>query len=219
MLGQFFVGLSGAIEQLTVTPYAVEIAPTRIRGGVVTFQAVWSVFGLFSSFFLLFLPVLTSYRSSIFGIVFNVMLETLNKRFPFNWRVPLYVIWPMALVILAAIITIPESPWFYARRGNKEAACRSLTKLYGNIPGYNVEEEYGIIERTLAHERHVLEIGEGTESWLDLFRKGNLKRTLIVSALEAGILLGGLSMVGNFSTYFFSIAGEDNPFLANLIVA
>lgn len=41
MLGQFFCGLSGAIEQLTVTPYAVEIAPTRIRGGLVTFQAVW----------------------------------------------------------------------------------------------------------------------------------------------------------------------------------
>ena len=41
MLGQFFAGLSGAIEQLTVTPYAVEIAPTRIRGGLVTFQAVW----------------------------------------------------------------------------------------------------------------------------------------------------------------------------------
>ena len=40
-LGQFFCGLSGAIEQLTVTPYAVEIAPTRIRGGLVTFQAVW----------------------------------------------------------------------------------------------------------------------------------------------------------------------------------
>ena len=40
-LGNFFGGLSGAIKQLTVTTCAVEIAPTRIRGGLVTFQAVW----------------------------------------------------------------------------------------------------------------------------------------------------------------------------------
>lgn len=128
------------------------------------------------------------------------MLQTMNQAFPYDWHKPLYVVWPMAAIMLAAILIIPESPWFYARRGNKEAACKSLTKLYGTIPGYNVEEEYKIIEHTLAHERRALSVGDGEESWLDLWRKGNLKRTIIVSTLEAGILLGGLSMVGNFST-------------------
>ena len=128
------------------------------------------------------------------------MLETMNKRYPYDWHKPLYVVWPMAAIMLVAILIIPESPWFYARRGKKEAACKSLIRLYGDIPGYNVEEEYNVILRTLAYEKRALNLGEGQESWLDLFRGGNLKRTIVVSTLEAGILLGGLSMVGNFST-------------------
>ena len=132
------------------------------------------------------------------------MLETMNKRFPYDWHKPLYVVWPLAAIMLAAVVVLPESPWFYARRGNKEAACKSLTRLYGNIPGYNVEEEYNVILRTLAYERRALNLGEGQESWLDLVRHGNLKRTVIVSTLEAGILLAGLAMVGNFSTCEFA---------------
>ena len=128
------------------------------------------------------------------------MLETMNARYPLDWHKPLYVVWPLAAIMLVAVFILPESPWFYARRGNKEAACKSLTRLYGTVPGYNVEEEYNVILRTLAYEKRALNLGESQESWLDLVRHGNFKRTVIVSALEAGILLGGLSMVGNFST-------------------
>ncbi|ORX38163.1 general substrate transporter [Kockovaella imperatae] len=197
-VGQFFCGLSGAMEQLSVTPYAVEIAPTRIRGGLVTFQAVWS---------------------SIFQIILAFMLEIMNRKYPYDWLKPLYVVWPLAGIIFVAIILLPESPWFYARRGNKEKAIKSLNRLYKGVPGYDVEEEYAVILRTLSHEQQMLDLQGGGESWLDLFRRGNLKRTVIVMAFEAGILLGGLSMVGNFKTYFFAIAGGINPFLANLITS
>lgn len=34
---------------------------------------------------------------------------------------------------------------------------REMRKLYGGVEGYNYEEEYGIIERTIEHEKHVLQ--------------------------------------------------------------
>jgi len=34
---------------------------------------------------------------------------------------------------------------------------KSLKQLYGDVRNFNFEEEYGIIERTIAHERDVLQ--------------------------------------------------------------
>jgi SP family general alpha glucoside:H+ symporter-like MFS transporter len=67
-------------------------------------------------------------------------------------------------------IWIPESPWFHARKGNKQGAMTSLRKLYGNVEGYDFEEEYSIIERTIIHERDIL---VHKPTYLDCFRGVN----------------------------------------------
>ena len=85
------------------------------------------------------------------------MIQVVNKRFPLFWELPVYVLWGPIGIVLFLVMLLPESPWYLARRGNKEAAFKSLKKLYGNVPGFDSEEEYGIIERTLAHERRVLD--------------------------------------------------------------
>jgi len=46
----------------------------------------------------------------------------------------------------------------------------SLRKLYGNVEGYDFEEEYSIIERTIVHERDVL---VHKPTYLDCFRGVN----------------------------------------------
>ena len=46
----------------------------------------------------------------------------------------------------------------------------SLRKLYGNVDGYDFEEEYSIIERTIIHERDVL---VHKPTYLDCFRGVN----------------------------------------------
>jgi SP family general alpha glucoside:H+ symporter-like MFS transporter len=46
----------------------------------------------------------------------------------------------------------------------------SLRKLYGNVEGYDFEEEYSIIERTIIHERDVL---VHKPTYLDCFRGVN----------------------------------------------
>ena len=116
-----------------------------------------------------------------------------------DWLKPFYVVWGLAALMLFSILVLPESPWYHARRGNQAAAYKSLKRLYGTVPGYDIEEEYSIILRTLEHEKVILESCHGSK-YRDLFMGDNLKRTVVVIVFEAGNLLAGMSMVGNFSS-------------------
>lgn len=91
---------------------------------------------------------------------------------------------------------------------------KSLRQLYGNVDGYNMEEEYLIIERTIEHEKEFL---QHAPSFADVFRGVNLvcrlrtlysstmaaydqKRTLTIMLLAACGQLGGLSIISTYST-------------------
>jgi SP family general alpha glucoside:H+ symporter-like MFS transporter len=95
------------------------------------------------------------------------MMQQLNKTRPNDYLLAMRILWiPIGLMILF-YIWIPESPWYHARRGEKEAAIKSLKSLYGGVKGYDFEEEYSIIERTIIHEKAVL-VHEPT--YMDCFR-------------------------------------------------
>lgn len=85
------------------------------------------------------------------------MMQQLNKKHPDNYLLAMRIIWaPVALMIVCWVF-IPESPWFHARHDNKEKAIKSMKQLYGGVEGFDFEEEYGIIVRTIAHEREALQ--------------------------------------------------------------
>ena len=128
----------------------MEITPNRIRGFAIVFQAVWSAIG---------------------GIIVSVMMQQLNKSHPDNYLIAMRIIWgPVALMIVCWAL-VPESPWFHARQGNKEKALKAMRQLYGGVKGYDFEEEYGIIARTIEHERDVL---QEQPSFVHVFKGLNL---------------------------------------------
>jgi hypothetical protein len=135
----------------------MEISPNRIRGALIIFQAIWS---------------------SIGGIIVSVMMQQLNAKHPDEYLPAMRILWaPIGLMIVCWIF-IPESPWYHARRGNKEGALKSLRQLYGGVEGYDFEEEYLIIARTIEHENEFL---AHKPSYMDCFRGVNL-----VSRLREG---------------------------------
>lgn len=84
------------------------------------------------------------------------MMQQLNTKYPNDYLLAMRIIWAPIGVMILFWAFIPESPWYLARRGNKEAAVKSLQRLYGGVSGFDIEEEYGIIERTIAHEKSML---------------------------------------------------------------
>ncbi len=64
-------------------------------------------------------------------------------------------LWAPIGIMLICWAFVPESPWWLAREGNKEGTLKALRQLYGNVKGYEYEEEYQIIARTIGHEAEV----------------------------------------------------------------
>ncbi|RAO72321.1 uncharacterized protein BHQ10_008333 [Talaromyces amestolkiae] len=84
------------------------------------------------------------------------------------------------------------------------------------VKGYDIEEEYGIIVRTIEHERSML---QDEPKYIDIFKGLNLKRTLTVMLLAVSQQLAGLAIISTYSTYFFSLAGLADPFLGTVIIS
>ncbi|KYG43064.1 hypothetical protein M433DRAFT_72503 [Acidomyces richmondensis BFW] len=194
-LAKFCNGAGIGVLQVTCQVYVMEICPNRIRGGMVVFQAVWSGIG---------------------SIICSVMMQQLNQKHPENYILAMRILWgPISLMILCWAF-VPESPWFHARRGNKEKTMRAMRQLYGGVEGYNFEDEYWIIVRTIEHEKTVL---QEKPRYFDVFKGLNLKRTLTVMILAVAQQLAGLAIISTYSTYFFSLACLKNPFQGTVILS
>lgn len=129
----------------------MEICATRIRGIVLSAAIFWGALATLMS---------------------SIMMNQLTLAQPLNWHLPVYATWgPVALMGLCFAV-IPESPWFHARRGNKDKALKVLKFLYGNVEGYDYEEEFGIISKTIEHEREQIKINNAS-AWTDLFKGTN----------------------------------------------
>ena len=104
------------------------------------------------------------------------MMQQLNQKHPDNYLLAMRVLWaPIGLMIIFWMF-IPESPWFHARRGDKDKAMKSMRQLYGGVDGYDFEEEYGIIARTIEHENQQL---QDSPKYIDIFRGLNLVSTSV----------------------------------------
>ena len=99
------------------------------------------------------------------------MMYQINKNFPTDYLLALRVIWVPVALIGVCFGVIPESPWYYAKRGNKEGAMKALRRLYSNVEGYDYEEEYAIIENTIGHEMGLV---NNAPSFRQVFRGNNL---------------------------------------------
>lgn len=95
------------------------------------------------------------------------MLQQLNKRYPLFWQLPIYIVWAPMCICLLCVLSLPETPWHYARRGDKEASVRQLRKINKGVVGYDCEMEYEVIQRTLSHEKAVQEANKAS-TWYDI---------------------------------------------------
>ena len=124
------------------------------------------------------------YRSNIGSIICSVMMEQLNQRHPDNYLLAMRILWAPVGVMIIFWALVPESPWFHARRGNKEKALKAMRQLYGGVEDYDFEEEYGIIARTIEHEREFL---EDRPKYIHVFKGLNLVSASVQLRTEGNI--------------------------------
>ncbi|KAH8743739.1 general substrate transporter [Diaporthe sp. PMI_573] len=183
--------------QATYPVYISENAPTQIRGFLTTSYMFWYV------------------CSQIFA---PLALRQLAFIDPYNFKIPIYTQWGMlGGMLLINTFLLPESPWWLVQKNKLDEAEKVLAKTHKGVPGYDVKSELSIIVATIERERQYE--AEDTNQYKQIFQGTNLWRLFICFWPKAMQQLTGQSVTNNYGTYFFQLAGNNEPFTVTVILA
>ncbi|WYZ35893.1 hypothetical protein EsH8_X_000540 [Colletotrichum jinshuiense] len=179
--GKFVNGFAiGALSSVTVT-YIGEITPLALRGLFTCLSALSYTLG----------PL-------VVALIINET-GTFNNRWAY--RAVFCGQYGFAAIAAALVWFMPESPWYLAMKEKDEQALRSLAKL--GHPGDEGRVRLAVIHQTLA------QVSRETAgaSYLDCFRKSNLRRTIISVSPLCIQSLSGITFAASYSTYYMQLAG------------
>ncbi|TKA81598.1 hypothetical protein B0A55_03548 [Friedmanniomyces simplex] len=122
-----------------------------------------------------------------------------------EWRIPLACQIVPALFLGGLIFLFPESPRWLCDHDRAEEGLRTLAKLHahGDVNDPYVIAEYELIQSQIAEEHSQKKIG-----YVDLFKGWpNLRRTILVMAIQASCQMTGVSAIQYFSPQIFAQIG------------
>ena len=176
MLGGLGIGAASILAPM----YIAEIAPTRVRGRLVTLYQLGIVLGIFSAVFV------------------NMLIQRAGDdawNAASGWRWMFFAGLAPALIFGAAITRTVESPRWLMKAGRRGEALAVLTRINGRELA---EIEAGSIERSLAEEQ-----GRFSE----LFTTG-FRRALILGVVLAGLSqASGITPLFSYLPEIFKAAG------------
>ncbi|KAJ4862992.1 sugar transporter domain-containing protein [Trichoderma breve] len=175
LAGRCLAGLGVGAVSVLIPLYQSEMAPKWIRGTLVCAYQLSITIGLLSA--------------SIINII------TSKIKSPAAYRIPLGLQLVPALILTGGLILLPETPRFLVKKGNKEAAGLSLSRLRRlDITHPALLDE---LQEIVAN--HQYELTLGPDSYKELF-------------------LTGINFIMYYSTTFFGGSGVDSPYTKSLII-
>lgn len=197
-IGRFITGLSVGIISAVVPLYQAEASPKYLRGAIIsTYQ--WAItWGLLVS-------------SAISQATHSIDNSA-------SYRVPIGLQFLWSLILGFGMLALPESPRFYVRKDDIQAAAKALSRLRrvpANDPGL-IEE---LVEIKASHD---YELSYGSYSTWDCFksdaaRPHQLKRLLTSICLQALQQCSGINFIFYYGVNFFTKTGVSNSYLISLI--
>lgn len=132
------------------------------------------------------------------------------------YRIPMGLQLTWACVLALGVLVLPETPRYYIKRGKKEQAALSLSRLRRlDITHPALVEELAEIEAN-----HEYELALGPDTYKDMFfGSPHLgRRTLTGCGLQMLQQLTGVNFIMYYGTTFFNGADISNPFLISVIM-
>ena len=200
---KILAGIGVGAIQSTLPVYVTEWSPANIRGAMVLIYGFWNSFGKF-------LP--------------PMVLMLAQQADPLDYKTPILTQWGFLGIMLPIFIWLPETPAYYAARGQDDRGKATLHRVNGGIAGYDVETEYAIIKHSIEkEEEESLETSPQNwrallRSYVDCFRGPDLLRTLGSTLPICSQQLTGLAFLNTYASLFFKQSGFDNAFLITTIM-
>ncbi|XP_072743512.1 facilitated trehalose transporter Tret1 isoform X1 [Anoplolepis gracilipes] len=185
--GRFITGVSGGAFCVAAPLYTSEIAESEIRGTL-------------GSYFQLMLTI---------GILISYVLGTVLE----NMKTLSIISGIVPLIFFVVFFFMPETPVYYLKKGNEEAAKKSLIRLRG--------DQYDIEFELQAHREALEETNQSGVSFADMIKSRAVKKGFIIAyGLMLFQQMSGVNSIIFYSSDIFSKAGSSlPPDEASIIVA
>jgi sugar porter (SP) family MFS transporter len=187
VVGRFWNSIMIAIGTTVSILYLSEVVPAKYRGRAVTSS---SIFNLIS------------------GVIATVICNATHTRVGNTaYQIPLACQAILPTLLIPLTMMVPESPFWLLTNGREDEARRNLRKLRGYDDAL-VEDELRVMK--VAYEAE-LTLTAGVKV-LDLFRGGNLRRTLVSGSMYSVNQISGVILSTTYATIFLTTLGVGNPF-------
>lgn len=197
LVAKLLAGIGVGGVQSTIPTYISEVAPIRIRGGLLMCYSFWWTLGSFFA---------------------QVALRTMAKNNPTKYLDPIYTQFGQVGVMILTYIFVPESPAWCVNTGKIDRARRELLKLNRGVEGFDVDQQIEILTLAVEYE-HAVAAEQRREKWYAIFRGIDGLRTVITLWTNLTQQFIGLTLFGTFGTYFFQQAGLKDPFTVKVITS
>ncbi|WVW80729.1 hypothetical protein I302_102715 [Kwoniella bestiolae CBS 10118] len=195
-IARLFSGIAVGYVQSGIPVFISEIAPPAIRGSLLSMYSMMYNLG---------------------GLSASIALKIVVGLGPDKFRHAFYSQFVFVGLFVCVLPFLPESPWYYARKHEHDKAKKSLVRLNGGIPGWDVDYEYEVLRTNVAHSES-LKLLQKQSAFKELFIGTNGRRTLVALLPMLYSYMTGLSLIFGYTSYFFKLAGVKDPFLGSLIV-
>lgn len=194
--GKFINGFAvGALASVTVS-YIGEIAPLALRGMLTCLSALAYTLGPLTVALIInetgTLESRWAYRAVFCAQYGFAAIATIFVPFMPEYVLRLHLVYPSNMY---------RSPWWLASKGRHDKALKALNRL--GSKGENGQKRLAAIVQTLQ------EVEKETEgaTYLECFRKSNLRRTIISVGPLCIQALCGIAFVASYTTYYLQLAG------------
>ncbi len=203
--GRLIAGIGVGFESSVVILYMSEIAPRKVRGALVSGYQFCITIGLLLAA----------------CIVYGVQDRTDTSAY----RIPIAIQFIWAIILGTGLLFLPDSPRYFVKKGNLEAAAASLSRLRGEPRDSEfIQMELAEIVANEEYERALIPSTTWLSTWANCFRgslwqgKSNLRRTILGTSLQMMQQWTGINFIFYYSTPFLQSTGAiSNTFLISLI--
>ncbi|KAK1139870.1 hypothetical protein N8T08_011115 [Aspergillus melleus] len=190
--GRLIAGMAIGLMSSIIPVYCSEVSPPRIRGFLGSMQQWMIGLGVVVAQW-------TGYGCS------------LHHTGDFTWRFPLALQAVPAVILVAGVWLLPESPRWLIEKGRTEKGRAVLARLHLNRDQSNadlVELEFAEISESITEEQR-----RGVRSWRQLLctRATWRRRVLLACGLQAFTQCSGTNVIQNYNPGLYKTLGLKDP--------
>ncbi|KAK4238595.1 general substrate transporter [Achaetomium macrosporum] len=203
--GRLIAGLGVGFESAIVILYMSEICPRKVRGALVAGYQFCITIGLM--------------------LASCVVYATERRTDTGSYRIPIAIQFLWALILGIGLVFLPDSPRYFVKKGNLNAASDALSRLRGQPKESEyIQVELAEIVANEEYERQLIPSTTWFGSWANCFKgsvwksNSNLRKTILGTSLQMMQQWTGVNFIFYYSTPFLQSTGAiSNSFLTSMI--